>query len=132
MKGILNFIKNYIKTKLTDTRTSSRKYKLVLLIFFAATIMCLFPPIISVFVFKVAPITILTGSEWISVMSLISGLYFGANVIQKKIAGKLYDNSDTVLPPEPALPPPISEENPKTTTIEESLESSSKENINTN
>lgn len=71
--------------------TDSRKYKLTLLIFAAATIMCLIPPLVSIFVFKLAVpgIVILSGTEWVSLMSILCGFYFGTNVWQKKIDGEV-------------------------------------------
>lgn len=63
----------------------SRKYKLTLWIFIASVVICLVPPTISSFVFKMAPLTILSGAEWVSLISVLCGFYFGANVWQKKI-----------------------------------------------
>jgi len=83
-KGI-EYLIEHIKAKMSDTRTSSRKYKLILLIFLAATFMCVLPPVLSVFVFKTEVLIILSGTQWVTVMSMISGFYFGANVIQKQI-----------------------------------------------
>lgn len=67
-----------------EIRNDSRKYKLALLIFAAATIMCLFPPLIAVFVFKTAPLIVLSGEAWVTVMGMLGGFYFGANILQKK------------------------------------------------
>lgn len=86
-----------------EIRNDSRKYKLALLIFAAATIMCLFPPIIAVFIFKTTALIVLSGEAWVTVMSMLGGLYFGANILQKKFA---QDNTVTAenmeKPEEPA------------------------------
>jgi hypothetical protein len=64
----------------------SRKYKLALLVFFAATSMCLFPPFISLFIFKTAvPLIIISTESWVTTISLLMALYYGANVYQKKV-----------------------------------------------
>ncbi len=64
----------------------SRKYKLALLVFSAATIMCLFPPFISLFIFKTAvPLVIISAESWVTTISLLMALYYGANVYQKKV-----------------------------------------------
>lgn len=86
IRKAFDYLIEHIKTKMSDSRTSSRKYKLILLIFFAATLMCLLPPMLSEFVFKTSEtLVILSGTEWVTVMSMISGFYFGANVLQKQI-----------------------------------------------
>lgn len=66
-------------------KNKSRKYRFILLVFIAATLMCAIPPILAVFVFKIPPLVILSGGEWITIMSMLGGFYFGANVIQKKL-----------------------------------------------
>ena len=71
-----------------DNRTNSRKYKLTLYAFIAATIIVLFPPLISAFMFKaLTPLVILTGTEYITLISMVFGTYFGANVWQAKLLG---------------------------------------------
>lgn len=65
---------------------AGRKYGLAIMIFAAATLLCAVTPILSVFVFKLAaPLVLLTGSEWVTVMSMIGAFYFSANVAQKKL-----------------------------------------------
>lgn len=64
----------------------SRKYTFAFLIFITATLMCVLPPTISSWLLKKEPLIILSGTEWISVVSLVGGFYFGANVWQKKIS----------------------------------------------
>lgn len=64
---------------------AGRKYGLAIMIFIAATILCAVPPCISIFVYKIQmPLILLSGSEWVTVMSMIGAFYFSANVAQKK------------------------------------------------
>jgi hypothetical protein len=81
---IFKFIKKLftVDNKLPE---ESKKYTLALLIFFAATIMCFVPPVVSALVLKVTPLIVITGSEWVSVISMIGAFYFAANVVQKQI-----------------------------------------------
>ena len=68
------------------TRMASRKYILTILIFLAGTLLCGLPPILSVFVFHhQTALVILSGTEWVTVISMLCGFYFGANVAQKKL-----------------------------------------------
>jgi len=83
---------------MNDTKTPSRKYKLILMIFFAATLMCTIPPILSVFVFKIKALVLLSGTQWVALMTTLVGFYYTSNVIQKKIisSNKTIDqNSET-------------------------------------
>ena len=75
---------------------SSRKYILALLIFVAATLMCSLPPTLAVFVFHKEAIIVLSGSEWVTVMSMIGAFYFSANVVQKHLSNRSQkeDNDD--------------------------------------
>ena len=102
---IINYIKAFLKKeeKMTNNNTpTSRKYKVILLLIFIATIMCFVPPVVSVMILKAAaPLIVLSGTEWVSVMTMICGFYFGANVWQKKIAG---------TPPTQQLPETASQE----------------------
>ena len=91
-KIFLNLIKTVINkdTQEKDTMApsffASRKFILTLLIFIAGTLMCAVPPVISAFVYKsITPLQVLSGSEWVTVMSMICGFYFGANVVQKHV-----------------------------------------------
>ncbi len=97
---VLKFIKKTFSNPEHDKK-ASRKYTLALLIFSAATIMCAIPPALAVFVFKTAPLIILSGSEWISVMGMLGGFYFGANVLQKKF---IKDSEMTIIPPKEGTP----------------------------
>lgn len=79
---------------------SSRKYLLAILIFAVATLLCGLPPTLSIFVFKnTTPLIILTGSEWVAVVSMIGAFYFGANVTQKTLLNG--ENGTTEKPTEP-------------------------------
>jgi hypothetical protein len=65
---------------------NSRKWKLVLLVLILATLGFLAPPLLSAWVFKAAEaLVLITGTEWVSVVTLVVSAYFGANVFQKKI-----------------------------------------------
>jgi hypothetical protein len=75
--------------KLSKT-PAGRKYALAIMIFIAATLLCAITPTISVFVYKTAPLVLLTGSEWVTVISMLGAFYFSANVAQKKIAPNLH------------------------------------------
>jgi hypothetical protein len=81
---------DYIKAKaLLGDKTDSRKWKLVLLIVWLSTIGCFFPPLCSVWLFDaLRPLTIISGTEYISLLTLATATYFGANVWQKKVEGK--------------------------------------------
>lgn len=115
---IINPDKNLQKGNMTNSSINSgilasRKYILTLLIFVAALLLCAVPPVLSVFVFgKDVPLIILSGGEWITVMSLICGFYFSANVAQKHILKEkpveATQENDVVSAPAPipAIPPP--------------------------
>ena len=80
-------ISDYIRKKalLGDT-SDSRKWKLVLLIVWLSTIGCFFPPLCSVLLFDaLRPLIIISGTEYISLLTLATAAYFGANVWQKKV-----------------------------------------------
>ena len=90
LKKGLDYVKKlFVKgDNLVKKDKDSRKYRIVLLIFFAATLMCICPPVVSALVMKMtAPLVILSGSEWVTVMGMVGGLYFGANVWEKKVVG---------------------------------------------
>jgi hypothetical protein len=84
VRNFFNFLIDHIKHKMSDTKTSSRKYKLILMIFFAATLMCVLPPIFSI-IFKIETLILLSGTQWVALMTTLVGFYYGANVVQKKI-----------------------------------------------
>jgi len=69
-----------------SNRIASRKYILTILIFLAGTLLCGLPPLLSVFVYNCSPaLIILSGTEWVTVITMLCGFYFGANVAQKKL-----------------------------------------------
>jgi len=66
--------------------SSSRKWKLVLLILIVVTIGTFIPPLLSAWVFGASsPLFILTGGNFVTLVTLIVSAYFGANVWQKHI-----------------------------------------------
>lgn len=67
----------------------SRKWFLVLLIVSIATIGTFVPPMISAWVFgEPKPLIILSGTEWVSVISMIVSAYIAGNVFQKHVEAK--------------------------------------------
>jgi Na+-driven multidrug efflux pump len=67
----------------------SRKWLLVLIIIGISTIGTFLPPIISAWVFgEPKPLVILSGTEWVSVISLVVGAYITGNVFQKHVEAK--------------------------------------------
>lgn len=64
----------------------SRKWQLVMLVIVLATLGAFAPPLLSMWVFKAGKVLyLLTGTEWVSVITLVVSVYFGINVWQKKI-----------------------------------------------
>lgn len=82
---LLPFLRKFNEKEEMDNKYNSRKYKLTLLILLIATVMCLLPPVVSVLILKLPSLVILSGTEWISVVTLVAGFYFGANVAEKKM-----------------------------------------------
>lgn len=67
-------------------KTNSRKWKLVLLILLIATVGTFVPPLLSAWVFGAsAPLFILTGGNFVTLITLLVSAYFGANVWQKHV-----------------------------------------------
>lgn len=74
------------------TQYPSRKWKLVLLVVILATLGAFLPPLISAWLFGAEkPLVILSGTEWVSVVTLSVSAYFGANVWQKHVEKKRLD-----------------------------------------
>jgi hypothetical protein len=73
-----------------DKHYTSRKWELVLLVVLLATVGTFLPPIFSIWLFDKA-LVILTGTEWVSIVTLSVGAYFGANVVQKHIQKKQFN-----------------------------------------
>jgi Na+-driven multidrug efflux pump len=77
------------RTKAEYRKSQSRKWKLVLLVVVLATVGTFVPPMLSAWLFKSAtPLIIISGTEYVSVLTLVVSAYFGANVIQKHVEGK--------------------------------------------
>jgi len=69
-----------------DKKVRSRKWVLVLLVLSISTIGTFIPPLLSAWVFKApTPLFILSGVEYVSLITLIISAYFGANVLQKHV-----------------------------------------------
>lgn len=74
------------KYNIKNSNKGSRKWALVLSVFWISTLMLLVPPLLSVWLFGAEkPMIILTGVEYVSLVSLSVGSYFGANVFQKNV-----------------------------------------------
>jgi len=64
----------------------SRKWHLALLVVILATIGAFLPPLVSAWLFAAEkPLVLLSGTEWVSVITLVTGLYIGGNVWQKNV-----------------------------------------------
>lgn len=69
-----------------DKLRRSRKWFLILLVVGLATVGAFIPPMISAWVFgEPKPLVIISGTEWVSVISMIVAAYITGNVFQKKI-----------------------------------------------
>lgn len=69
-------------------KNQSRKWRLVLLVIILATLGTFVPPLISLWVLKAKEaLFLISGAEWVSVITLVVSAYFGINVWQKKIEG---------------------------------------------
>lgn len=67
-------------------KTDSRKWKLILLVIAITTLGTFIPPILSAWVFHDSEVLfILTGTSFVTLISLILSAYLGANVWQKKV-----------------------------------------------
>jgi len=72
----------------------SRKWKLVLLVVILATIGAFLPPLASIWLFCAEkPLVILSGTEWVSIVTMVASAYFGVNVWQKHVEKKPIDPS---------------------------------------
>lgn len=67
-----------------EEKKMSRKWRLVLLVTLLATIGAFVPPILGAFLLK-KPFVILSGAEWVTIISMCFGLYVGGNVYQKGV-----------------------------------------------
>lgn len=65
---------------------TSRKWILVVLVLTLATLCAFVPPMLSAWVFGAAkPLILLSGTEWVSVITMVTAAYIGGNVWQKHI-----------------------------------------------
>jgi len=68
---------------------TNRKWHLALLVVIIATIGLFAPPLLSVWLFGAKqPLTILSGTEFVSIVTLVVSCYFGANVWQRHVETK--------------------------------------------
>jgi len=78
-------------------KTQSRKWKLVLLVLIMATVSMFLPPLISAWLLKTAvPLVLISGTEWVSVVTLVVSAYFGMNVWQKKVEKKAENDLEKI------------------------------------
>jgi hypothetical protein len=68
-------------------KNQSRKWRLVLLVVILATVGAFLPPAISSLVTS-SPLVVISGTQWVSLITMIVGLYIGGNVYQKHIENK--------------------------------------------
>lgn len=93
-----------------SNRIASRKYILTILIFLAGTLLCGLPPLLSVFIYNCSPaLVVLSGTEWVTVITMLCGFYFGANVAQKKLMDKTSKNPNEAKKEEEKTETPIEE-----------------------
>lgn len=71
---------------MADDKTKSRKWRLVLMVLVISTLGAFIPPILSAWVFRDENVlVILSGTQLVSLISIIVSAYFGFNVWQKSI-----------------------------------------------
>ena len=76
-------------------KSHSRKWKLILVVIALSTVGTFAPPLISSWIFKNSPLVVISGTEYVSVLTLAVSAYFGANVLQKHITkGNQKDNEN--------------------------------------
>lgn len=75
-------------------KMQSRKYQLVILIIVLATLGAFIPPVLSLFI---TPFAILSGAEWVTVISLVISAYIAGNVFQNRaeINASYYEDTHT-------------------------------------
>lgn len=78
---------------------ASRKWKLTLLIVILAAVGTFIPPILSLILHLEKALVILTGTEFISLISITAGVYIAGNVAQKGVEGRqsFYADNSGVL-----------------------------------
>ena len=65
----------------------SRKWILVLLVLVIATLGTFIPPIISMWRNQAEPLQVLTGGNFVTIISIVLSAYFGFNVLEKRVCG---------------------------------------------
>lgn len=71
------------------SKWQSRKWGMALLVVILATLGTFLPPPLSAWVFGATkPLIVLSGAEWVSVITLVTALYIGGNIYQKHIEHK--------------------------------------------
>jgi len=79
---------NSTDDNIADSGTS-KKWTLVLLVVLLSSLGVFLPPIVSIWIFKaVTPLVVISGTEYVSLLTFIVSAYFGANVWQKHIETK--------------------------------------------
>ena len=68
-----------------EVKQRSRKWFLVLLVITLASVGAFVPPVVSILLKAVKPLIILSGTEWVSVITMVTAAYIGGNVWQKHI-----------------------------------------------
>ena len=72
--------------------TTNRKWRLILFVVIIATIGLFAPPLLSVWLFKaVVPLVLISGTEYVSLITLVVSAYFGANVWARQVDGRNYN-----------------------------------------
>jgi peroxiredoxin len=86
MNGNKNQTMNGGNGNSNDVQYTSRKWKLILLVVLVATVAAFLPPLVSAWLLGAEkPLVILSGTEWVSIVTISVGAYFGANVWQKHV-----------------------------------------------
>lgn len=75
-------------------KTSSRKWKLVLLILLISTLGTFVPPIICAFFNVKETMSILNGGHFVTLVTLLVSAYFGANVWEKHVLKNQTESSE--------------------------------------
>ena len=65
----------------------SRKWILILVVLIVTSLAVIAPPLLSAWVFGMEPLVIISGTEFVSLVTLVITAYFGANVWQKRVEG---------------------------------------------
>lgn len=80
------------KKKKESGTVTNRKWHLILFVVLIATIGLFAPPLLSVWLFKaVVPLVLISGTEYVSLITLVVSAYFGANVWARQVDGRNYN-----------------------------------------